>query len=46
MFLRQVFDSHLAQYAYVIGCQKSGEASSSTLCAMFPSTRRSPLPRA
>lgn len=26
MFLRQVFDPHLAQYAYVIGCQKSGEA--------------------
>ncbi|TLD68781.1 MBL fold metallo-hydrolase [Phragmitibacter flavus] len=26
MFLRQVYDSHLAQYAYVIGCQKTGEA--------------------
>src|SRR6187397_2800926 len=26
MFLRQVFDSHLSQYAYLIGCQKTGEA--------------------
>lgn len=26
MFLRQVFDPHLAQFAYVIGCQKTGEA--------------------
>lgn len=26
MFLRQVFDPHLAQYAYVIGCQRTGEA--------------------
>ncbi len=26
MFLRQVYDPHLAQYAYVIGCQKTGEA--------------------
>jgi hydroxyacylglutathione hydrolase len=26
MFLRQVFDSHLAQYAYIIGCQRTGEA--------------------
>src|SRR6478735_6488531 len=26
MFLRQVFDSHLSQYAYVIGCQRTGEA--------------------
>jgi hydroxyacylglutathione hydrolase len=26
MFLRQLFDSSLAQYSYVIGCQKTGEA--------------------
>jgi hydroxyacylglutathione hydrolase len=26
MFLRQIFDPHLAQYAYLIGCQRSGEA--------------------
>jgi hydroxyacylglutathione hydrolase len=26
MFFRQVFDHKLAQYAYVIGCQKTGEA--------------------
>ena len=26
MFLRQVFDPHLSQYAYLIGCQKTGEA--------------------
>ncbi len=26
MFLRQVFDPYLAQSAYLIGCQKSGEA--------------------
>lgn len=26
MFLRQIFDSSLAQYAYLIGCQKTGEA--------------------
>ncbi len=26
MFLRQVYDPHLAQYAYVIGCQQTGEA--------------------
>lgn len=26
MFLRQVFDPYLAQYAYLIGCQKTGEA--------------------
>lgn len=26
MFLRQIFDSHLSQYAYLIGCQKTGEA--------------------
>ncbi|RBP38189.1 hydroxyacylglutathione hydrolase [Roseimicrobium gellanilyticum] len=26
MYLRQVYDPHLAQYAYVIGCQKTGEA--------------------
>lgn len=26
MFLRQVYDPYLAQYAYVIGCQKTGEA--------------------
>lgn len=26
MFLRQDYDPHLAQYAYVIGCQKTGEA--------------------
>ena len=26
MFLRQVFDPHLAQYAYLIGCQRTGEA--------------------
>src|SRR6188768_2627626 len=26
MFLRQIFDPYLAQSAYLIGCQKSGEA--------------------
>lgn len=26
MYLRQLFDSHLAQYSYLIGCQKTGEA--------------------
>ena len=26
MFFRQVFDSSLAQYAYLIGCQRTGEA--------------------
>lgn len=26
MFLHQIFDPHLAQYAYLIGCQKTGEA--------------------
>jgi hydroxyacylglutathione hydrolase len=26
MFLRQIFDPHLAQYAYLIGCQRTGEA--------------------
>lgn len=26
MFLRQIFDPYLAQYAYLIGCQRSGEA--------------------
>lgn len=26
MFLRQFFDPHLAQYAYLIGCQRTGEA--------------------
>ena len=26
MFFRQVFDSELAQYAYLIGCQRTGEA--------------------
>jgi len=26
MFLRQIFDANLAQYAYLIGCQKTGEA--------------------
>ncbi len=26
MFLRQIPDPHLAQYAYIIGCQRSGEA--------------------
>ena len=26
MFLRQVFDPNLAQYAYLIGCQRTGEA--------------------
>jgi hydroxyacylglutathione hydrolase len=26
MFLRQISDPHLAQYAYVIGCQRTGEA--------------------
>jgi hydroxyacylglutathione hydrolase len=26
MFLRQIFDPQLAQYAYLIGCQRSGEA--------------------
>src|ERR1700682_2008521 len=26
MFLRQIFDPQLAQYAYLIGCQRTGEA--------------------
>ena len=26
MFLKQIYDPNLAQYAYLIGCQKSGEA--------------------
>jgi len=26
MLLRQITDPHLAQYAYLIGCQRSGEA--------------------
>ncbi|MGF1657385.1 MAG: rhodanese-like domain-containing protein [Verrucomicrobiales bacterium] len=26
MFLRQLFDRYLAQYSYLIGCQRSGEA--------------------
>ena len=26
MFFRQVFDPDLAQYAYLIGCQRTGEA--------------------
>ena len=26
MFLRQIFDPYLAQYAYLIGCQRTGEA--------------------
>lgn len=26
MFLRQIADPHLAQYAYIIGCQRTGEA--------------------
>lgn len=26
MFFRQIFDPELAQYAYIIGCQRSGEA--------------------
>lgn len=26
MFLRQIFDDKLAQYAYLIGCQRTGEA--------------------
>lgn len=26
MFLRQIFDPSLAQYAYLVGCQKTGEA--------------------
>ena len=26
MLLRQIFDPHLAQYAYLIGCQRTGEA--------------------
>jgi len=26
MFLRQLFDPYLAQYAYLVGCQRSGEA--------------------
>jgi len=26
MLLRQIFDSHLAQYAYLVGCERSGEA--------------------
>lgn len=26
MLLRQIFDPHLAQYAYLVGCQKTGDA--------------------
>ena len=26
MFLRQIFDPHLSQYSYLIGCQRTGEA--------------------
>lgn len=26
MFLKQIYDPHLAQYAYLAGCQKTGEA--------------------
>lgn len=26
MFLRQIFDPELAQYAYILGCQRTGEA--------------------
>lgn len=26
MLLRQIFDPYLAQYAYLIGCQRTGEA--------------------
>jgi hydroxyacylglutathione hydrolase len=26
MFFRQVFDAELAQYAYIVGCQRTGEA--------------------
>ncbi|MFN0129457.1 MAG: MBL fold metallo-hydrolase [Verrucomicrobiales bacterium] len=26
MYLRQFFDPHLAQYAYLVGCQRTGEA--------------------
>ncbi len=26
MLLRQIFDPHLAQYAYLVGCQRTGEA--------------------
>lgn len=26
MFLRQIFDPYLAQYAYLVGCQRTGEA--------------------
>ena len=26
MFFQQIFEEKLAQYAYLIGCQKSGEA--------------------
>lgn len=26
MYLKQIYDPHLAQYAYLIGCQKTGEA--------------------
>ena len=26
MFFRQIFDPGLAQYAYLIGCQRTGEA--------------------
>jgi hydroxyacylglutathione hydrolase len=26
MYLRQIPDAHLAQYSYLIGCQRSGEA--------------------
>ena len=26
MLLRQIFDPHFAQYAYLVGCQKTGEA--------------------
>ena len=26
MFFRQIFDPELAQYAYILGCQRTGEA--------------------
>ena len=26
MYFRQIFDPELAQYAYLIGCQQTGEA--------------------
>ena len=26
MFFRQIFDPELAQYAYIVGCQRTGEA--------------------